>query len=247
MRSFLLIAACLIATAVTAQEYELNQGWQCINVNKIKDGGEKISVPAYSLKGFLKATVPGTVLTTLLDNKMVPDPFYGMNNEKIPDIYFTGNAQYTWWFVKDFTEKPVAGTQVWLNFRGINYSCDVFLNGHQLNQKRFYGMFLRQQYNITPWLSKTGNNRLAVIVYPLEQPGNPNGGQGGDGTIAKNVAHQYVAGWDWIQPIRDRNTGIWDKVTIKKTGAVKLENVHVVTNVPGKRWSNGKQEPVTIR
>ena len=38
--------ACLMATAVTAEEYELNQGWECINVNKIEDVREKIYVPA---------------------------------------------------------------------------------------------------------------------------------------------------------------------------------------------------------
>src|SRR5665648_662486 len=51
-------------------------------------------------------------------------------------------------------------------------------------------------------LTTNGENRLAVIVYPIDPVGNPNGGQGGDGEIARNVALQYVAGWDWIQPIR---------------------------------------------
>ena len=205
-------------------------------------------MPSYQLKGFMKATVPGTVLTTMLNDKMVPDPFYGMNNEKIPDIYNTGRNYYTYWFVKDFREKIINDEdKVWLHFRGINYSCDVFLNGHKLNDKTFYGMFLRQQYNITQWLAKDGKNRLAVIVYPPDPVGNPNGGQGGDGTIAKNVSHQYVAGWDWIQPVRDRNTGIWDKVIIEKTRAVNVQNVHVITLVPGKRFVEGKQQPATIK
>ena len=196
----------------------------------------------------MKATVPGTVLTTMLNNKMIPDPFYGMNNEKIPDIYNVGSDYYTYWFVKDFSEKITnADEQVWLHFRGINYSCNIFLNGHKLNDKRFYGMFLRQQYNITQWLAKDGKNRLAVIVYPPDPVGNPNGGQGGDGAIAKNVSHQYVAGWDWIQPIRDRNTGIWDKVTIEKTGPVNVQNVHAITLVPGKRFVDAKQLPATIK
>ena len=244
----LLTAFSFISFNLHAQQYELNKGWQCINIKKIKANGEEISQPSYRLKGFMNATVPGTVLTTLLDNKMIPDPFYGMNNEKIPDIYNTGSDYYTYWFVKDFNEKiNKDGEQVWLHFRGINYSCDIFLNGHKLNEKKFYGMFLRQQYNITRWLAKDGKNRLAVIVYPPDPVGNPNGGQGGDGAIAKNVSHQYVAGWDWIQPIRDRNTGIWDKVTIEKTGAINIQNVHVITLVPGKRFIEGNQEPATIK
>ncbi len=248
-KGLIFLALCFLgANAQAQQQYELNSGWQCINIKDVHANGEKISHPSFSLKGFMPATVPGTVLTTMLNNKMVPDPFYGMNNEKIPDIYNTGRDYYTYWFVKDFTEKPAnAEEQVWLHFRGINYSCDVFLNGHKLNDKRFYGMFLRQQYNITPWLAKNGKNRLAVIVYPPDPVGNPNGGQGGDGTIAKNVSHQYVAGWDWIQPVRDRNTGIWDKVTIEKTGAVKVQNAHVITLVPGKRLVEGKQAPATIK
>lgn len=178
----------------------------------------------------------------------MPDPFYGMNNEKIPDIYFTGRDYYTYWFIKDFKEKmPVSDEQVWLKFRGVNYSCDIFLNGKRLNKQRHYGMFLRQSYNITSLLSKNGNNRLAVIVYPPDPVGNPNGGQGGDGTIARNVATQYVAGWDWIQPIRDRNTGIWDKVVIEKTLSVNVQNTHIITLVPGKRQVEGNQLPAILK
>ena len=136
---------------------------------------------------------------------------------------------------------------MWLNFRGVNYSCDVFLNGNKLNDRPQEGMYLRATYNITRFLAKDGNNRLAVIVYPPNPVGNPNGGQGGDGEIARNVASQYVAGWDWIQPVRDRNTGIWDKVTIEKTNTINLKNPHVITLVPGKRYPDGAQEPAIIK
>ncbi|MFD2572794.1 glycoside hydrolase family 2 TIM barrel-domain containing protein [Spirosoma soli] len=238
----------LIPLAVYSQtEYELNAGWQCRSISNVKDNGSTISSPRYSLNGWQPAVVPGTVLTTLLANKQVPDPFYGMNNKRIPDIYHAGRDSYTYWFVRDFREMPKAGEQVWLNFRGVNYSCDVFLNGNKLNQKLHQGMFLRQTYNITSLLRPDGQNRLAVVVYPPDPVGNPNGGQGGDGTIARNVAHQYVAGWDWIQPIRDRNTGIWDKVTIQKTGVVRINNPHVITLVPGKRQPDGNQQPAIVR
>ena len=91
-------------------------------------------------------------------------------------------------------------------------------------------------------------NRLAVIVYPPDHVGNPNGGQGGDGIIGRNVVHQYVAGWDWIQPVRDRNTGIWDKVSVEKTRSINIRNPHVVTIVPGVRNpTETYQEEVVIR
>ena len=231
------------------EQYELKSGWQCQNMNQVAATGEQLSQSGFSLNDWTPATVPGTVLTTMLNNKQVPDPFYGMNNKKIPDIYNTGRDYYTYWFVKDFKETPAMGSnQVYLNFRGVNYACDIFLNGKKVNSLRHYGMYLRQSYNVTSLLAKDGNNRLAVIVYPIDPVGNPNGGQGGDGRIAKNLSHQYTAGWDWIQPIRDRNTGIWDKVTIEKTHGVALKNPHVVTIVPGKRDPDAtQQEPAIIK
>jgi mannosylglycoprotein endo-beta-mannosidase len=240
MKSNLLTGILLAVLSLNTQAQnltELNTGWKCQAIGKIKAEGAKISTPDFSTKSWLDATVPGTVLTTLVNNKLAPDPFYGMNNEQIPDIYKTGRDYYTYWFVKDFTEaqKPSNGQQLWLNFRGVNYGCDIWLNGHKLNATTHFGMYLRQSYNITKYVN-AGANRIAVIVYPPDPVGNPNGGQGGDGEIARNVSHQYVAGWDWIQPIRDRNTGIWDKVTLERTGSVRIKNPHIVTEVPGQRY-----------
>ena len=93
-RLFSLLICFFSINVIAQQQYELNDGWHCINVKKIKDNGETISTPDFKLKGFIKATVPGTVLTTMLNNKMIPDPFYGMNNKKIPDIYNTGRDYY---------------------------------------------------------------------------------------------------------------------------------------------------------
>jgi len=244
---FLLLLCCSGLIAGAQQRYELNSGWICTNVKDVKSDGAAISKTGFVLNNSMPATVPGTVLTTLLNNKKVPDPFYGMNNEKIADVYHTGNDHYTYWFVKDFDERATGNEQVWLQFRGINYKAEIYLNGKKVNPKTQVGMHLRAQYNITKLLAANGKNRLAVIVYPPDFPGNPNGGQGGDGTIAKGLTTQYTAGWDWIQPTRDRNTGIWDKVTIEKTKSINLQNPHVVTLVPGKRLATGKQNPATVK
>jgi mannosylglycoprotein endo-beta-mannosidase len=245
--AMLFTAGCLY-NANAQSSYELNTGWRCAPVSGVKEDGYMLTNQGFNNSAWMPAIVPGTVLTTLLNNKKVPDPFYGMNNEHIPDIYKTGAAYYTYWFVKDFKEAVnQRNNQVYLNFRGINYSCDVYLNGHKLNKTPQKGMFLRFTYNITSHLSKTGNNRLAVLVHPPDVVGNANGGQGGDGTIARNVGLQYTAGWDWIQPVRDRNTGIWDKVTIQKTGVVRIKDTHVITLVPGIRLPEGPQQPATIK
>lgn len=244
---FLSTTILFLRTVVFAQqEYELTGGWICRKASEVSLTPSALSLPAQSLEGWSPAVVPGTVLTTMLQAGQIPDPFFGMNNKQIPDIYTVGRDYYTYWFVRDFTEKKGTG-RVWLQLRGVNYSYDVYLNGHRLADSIHYGMFLRANYDVTPWLSPDGHNRLAVVVYPPDPVGNPNGGQGGDGTIARSVAHQYVAGWDWIQPIPDRNTGIWDKVLIRKTGSVRVGNAHVVTRVSGKRMVEGAQAPALIK
>ncbi|KAL4275884.1 hypothetical protein AHAS_Ahas20G0151800 [Arachis hypogaea] len=89
-----------------------------------------------------------------------------------------------------------------LNFRGINYYANVYLNGHKITLPK--GMFRRHVVDVTDILHPDGSNLLSVLVHPPDHPGRipPEGGQGGDHEIGKDVATQYVEGWDWIAPIR---------------------------------------------
>src|SRR6476469_1011529 len=112
-KKFLLVV-CLFASmcSFSQNHYELNNGWFCANIKNVKADGSDISSISYNIKDWMPATVPGTVLTTMLNNKLVPDPFFGMNNKLIPDVYYTGNDYYTYWFVNDFKETVKAGEQV---------------------------------------------------------------------------------------------------------------------------------------
>ncbi|RLM99468.1 mannosylglycoprotein endo-beta-mannosidase [Panicum miliaceum] len=178
---------------------------------------------------WMSAAVPGTVLGTLLKNKLIPDPFYGLNNQAIVDIADAGREYYTFWFFTTFQCAPSGNQHVTLNFRGINYSAEMYLNGHKEVLPK--GMFRRHTIDITDILHPDGNNLLAVLVHPPDHPGRipPQGGQGGDHEIGKDVATQYVEGWDWVCPIRDRNTGIWDEVSISITGPVNMMDPHLVS------------------
>ena len=211
----------------------LNSGWYARRANEIKLDGNQLSALPFHSEGWMKARVPGTVLATMLDNNLFPAPEFSMNNNLIPDIHDVGKEFYTCWFVRPFRIESVPqGQQVWLNFRGINYKADIFLNGKRINTSTHEGMFLRESFDITPYIKENEDNLLAVIVFPPDYPGNPNGGQGGDGLIAKNVTMQFTPGWDWIQPVRDRNTGIWDEVSITTTGAIRVQHPYIVTKVP---------------
>jgi len=241
-----ILLSCFSLLAIAQHDLiKLNSGWKAKKAVEVVVDGTVISGKNFLFYDWMDAVVPGTVLTTLLHNQKVPDPFFGMNNELIPDIYQTGAEYYTYWFYDEFEVPDLkVGEQHWLNFRGINYSAEMFLNGKKINPDTHEGMYLREKYLITPFLEK-GINRLAVLVHPPDPVGAPYG-QGGDGMIARSVAMQFTAGWDWICPIRDRNTGIWDEVALEITGTVDLIDPSVQTKVPGKRVPGGKQAPATV-
>lgn len=226
----------LLAIPEPGEKTLIHSDWYARKANEVKMDGNRLSAAPLDKTGWLPARVPGTVLTTLLENHMYPAPEFGLNNNLIPDIHEVGNDFYTYWFTRQFTINNLPeGRNVWLNFRGINYKAEIFLNGKRINRNTHEGMFLRKTFNITPYLRTDAPNVLAVLVYPPTHAGNPNGGQGGDGQIAWNNTMQYTPGWDWIQPVRDRNTGIWDEVSITTTGPVCLSSPYVVTKVPGVR------------
>jgi mannosylglycoprotein endo-beta-mannosidase len=228
-------------------KFLLHDNWKAKRVTDITADGSEITGTDYKTDGWMDAVVPGTILTTLLHNKQIADPFFGMNNNLIPDVYNTGRDYYTYWFYNEFETPEIKdGQEVWLNFRGINYFADVFLNGKRVNRNTHQGMYLREKYLITPYLNKGKSNKLAVWVAPPDPVGNAYAGQGGDGTIGRNVTMQCTAGWDWICPMRDRNTGIWDQVCIETTGAVDIRNPFIETRVPGIRVPGKKQEAAYV-
>lgn len=68
----------------------------------------RVCVSFYSLSYLPRLTC--SVLGTLVKNKAVPDPFYGLNNEAIIDIADSGREHYTFWFFTTFQCKLVCCT-----------------------------------------------------------------------------------------------------------------------------------------
>ena len=211
--------------------------------------GEIISSVTYKAEGWLPAIVPGTVLNSLVHNKVYPDPYYGDNNRRsrnlIPDISEAGREFYHYWFRTEF-KVPAAFTskKLWLKLHGINYRAAVWLNGKKLGTMA--GMFEAGNFDITDIANRTGRNVLAIDVLPVDVPGdvyrNNNkrtgavgeNNNGGDGEIGKNVTMLMSVGWDFTSPdgIRDRNTGIWRDVELYTTGNVILQDPFVQTFLP---------------
>src|SRR5580704_16083738 len=112
--------------------------WKLRPAPEVKEGGEAIALAGFSAKDWWVATVPGTVLTTMIDRGVYPDPDYGLNNLAIPE---TLNKQDYWYRTEFMVPAEAKNRRLILTFEGINYKADVWLNGKQLGTIK--GAFIR--------------------------------------------------------------------------------------------------------
>ena len=214
----------------------LSTSWQLQSVDKVPDSGEAISLPSYSPAGWWKATVPGTVLTTLVNDGVYPEPLYGENNrpDKIPESL----CRASYWYRAQLTVPPAfVGREIWLNFDGINYMADVFVNGKKVGDIK--GAFARGVFDVSSAVKPGEEAAVAVLIKPPPTPGNPleqtvKNGMGPNGGVltADGPTFTCSIGWDWIPAIRDRNIGIWQKVTLSATGRVLVQDPLVTSDLP---------------
>jgi hypothetical protein len=217
-----------------SNRWTLAGGWMLSAAPDVKAEATAITQPGFSTKDWMRATIPGTVLTTMIDRGIYPDPDYGLNNLAIPESL---NKQ-DYWYRTEFKAPPTAtGRHLTLTFEGINYAAAVWLNGHSLGTIK--GAFIRGVFEVTHVIRPGQANVLAVRISPPPHPGIPQeqsikGGPGENGGIMCLDGPTFVAteGWDWIPAIRDRDTGIWQPVTLTASGGVIIGDPQVVTTLP---------------
>ena len=147
-------------------------------------------------------------------------------------------ARQDYWYRTTFrAPENLDGKQLTLTFNGINYAAEVWINGSRLGDIR--GAFIRGVFDITGRVTPSKPAVIAVRVSPPPHPGIPHeesiaAGPGENGGWVALDGPTFAAseGWDWIPGIRDRNTGIWQNVTLSATGRVRLLDPHVVTLLP---------------
>ncbi len=221
-------------TAAGKDLWQIDGGWELSAAPQVTAEGTQISGSGFNTKGWYAAVVPGTVLTTLVDRGVYPNPYYGLNNLAIPE---TLNKQDYWYRTEFRGPEAARGKQLTLTFEGINYKAEVWLNGQRLGAIK--GAFIRGVFDVTGILRPGKTNVLAVLVSPPPHPGIPQeqsikGGPGENGGMMCLDGPTFVAteGWDWIPGIRDRDTGIWQPVVLRATENVKIGDPQVVTTLP---------------
>ena len=237
--TFLALCGPLLSLTTQAQLPEkaiLSPGWQLQDAAKVSQGGEQLSIVSFSPGGWYPATVPGTVLTTLVDDGVYPEPLYGENNrpDKIPDSL----CRTDWWYHAVFpVPAGYAGKKIWLNFDGINYAAGVWVNGKSVGAIK--GAFIRGLFDITSLVEPGREAAIAVRISPQPHPGIPaqhtmGAGNGPIGGISRIDGPTFACsiGWDWMPGIQDRDSGIWQKVFLSASGPVLVKDPQITTELP---------------
>ncbi|MEO6983620.1 MAG: sugar-binding domain-containing protein [Edaphobacter sp.] len=224
------------AEKVPVEPVVLASGWQLQDSGKVPQSGAEVAGRKFKTAGWYAATVPGTVLTTLVNNHVYPEPLFGENNrpEKIPESL----AHSSYWYRTVLrVPKSYSGRHIWLNFDGINYSATVWVNGSQVGTMR--GAFTRGTFDISSHVNAGEKAVVAVLVSPQPHPGVPHehtlrDGVGKNGGITAIDGPTFLStiGWDWLPAIRDRDTGIWQRVFLSATGPVVVKNPLITTDLP---------------
>ena len=214
----------------------LTAGWQLQDVAKVPEPGGVVASPHFKTKKWYPATVPGTVLTTLVNDHVYPEPLYGENNR--PEVIPESLCRTAYWYRTEVKiPKAFAGKHIWLNFDGINYASTIWVNGTQVGTTR--GAFIRGKFDISTNVTAGKKAVLALRVAPQPHPGEShehtlrNGmGQNGGITAIDGPTFLSTIGWDWLPAIRDRDTGIWQKVYLSATGPVLVKDPLITTDLP---------------
>lgn len=226
-----IVASSALSFSQTTQE--TIGGWQMQDSAKVTAAAPVVSTASFHPDNWYSATVPGTILTTLVNNKVYPEPLYGENMRGIPESL---NKTNYWYRTSVAVPRTYSGRHTWIHFGGINYSAEIWVNGHQAGSMR--GAFMRGDFEVSEFVKPGHSAVIAVLVAPQPHPGVPHEhtialgvGQNGGETAIDGPTFLCTIGWDWLPAIRDRDTGIWLPVTMDSTGPVVVKDPFVTSEL----------------
>jgi exo-1,4-beta-D-glucosaminidase len=228
MSAGLLAMGCVSTRAAAQQRITLHGGWRIQSSAQAGADGAAISSPSYQARGWYRATVPSTVVGTLVEDSVYHDPFFGMNLRTLPGMTYKIGANFVhtamdpkspfavpWWYRTTF-RVPAAmhGRRVTLELDGINYRASVWLNGHRLaDSSAVAGTYRRYELDVTDVVHRSGVNALAVEV------------------TAPRPADLQTTWVDWSPSPPDKDMGVWQPVHLSASGDVVIRYPEVASRV----------------
>ena len=218
LTSSLLCSALLIAVPLRK---ELNEDW------KFKQA---------RLNNWYPATVPGVVHTDLMDNKIIEDPFFRLNER---GMQWIDKEDWIYQTTFQLTPEMMGRENIDLIFKGLDTYADVYLNEKKILEAN--NMFREWKTSIKPDL-KPGENVLKIYFHsPIKvdipkwdalpyqyEAGNDQSENGGVfnkkvSVFARKAGYHY--GWDWGP--RLVTSGIWRPVYVEAWDNARINDVFI--------------------
>ena len=215
----------------SSNKIELAQGWKLKSASNEPAAGAAISQADFQdANWYAIHRMPATVFEILQEDGVYPNLYFGKNMaEAVPqDLY-----KQDWWYRTTF-DAPAGHDVYLLEFPGINYRAEIWLNGHLLADSRHVvGMYVAHEINATQWIAKGQRNVLAVKVTPERLIQDVDGVELADSWFDW-LSWKYMGYRRKLKPdshgisfVPDRNAGIWKSVYLKVSGEVGIEHPFV--------------------
>ena len=168
-------------------------------------------------------TVPGSVHRALFEQGRLPDPTFGINQNRAREESFK-----TWWVQRKFSYQHDSGKTI-LRFQGVANTCTVWLNGTCLG--RHEGMFGGPEFDVSALLEL--DNTLVVKLEPVPFVPSQKSGSNSANNLSwrKTVVVNNVYGWHYSNL---PSLGIWRSVGIDSRPSVTIDHPFIRTRSPVK-------------
>jgi exo-1,4-beta-D-glucosaminidase len=214
------IISLIFVQNIEANTIVLRDNWAIQSSSNIKETGSFVSQPGYATKDWYPATMPSTVLATLVANNVYADPYYGNNYFELPGIRRwdkpEGNPfESSWWYRTEFEIPDIySGKHIWLKFHSVNYRANLWVNGQKVaDSTQIEGAYRLFAFDISKYTKAGDKNCLALEIFPPK-------------------AFDLTISWvDWNPTPPDKNMGIWYDVTLSSTGTVAIDHPFVKTKL----------------
>ena len=170
---------------------------------------------------WMKATVPGTVHTDLLANKIIPDPFYGDNEKQVQWIE-KNDWEYQCTF--NISKQELIQEHIELQFKGLDTYASIYLNDSLIlttdNMFRTWNIDIKK-------IALLGKNKLRILFESSVNKGKEEAKKlsytlpGDEKVFTRKAQYQY--GWDWGP--RLLTCGIWKDVQLKYWNDARIKTV----------------------
>jgi beta-mannosidase len=223
-----LAAFAMAAAAAAPERIVIDKGW----IFRLLPGGPQLAGHPVAAT-WHAATVPGTVHTDMLANKLVPDPYAGAPEA---GLQWIGLAD---WEYRTRFDAPRKAARSDLVFQGLDTLAEVWLNGEKLLDTA--NAFRIWRVPVQDRLRARGNELRIVLrspitsllpqvqAMPLKLAGNypsPYGDEPPDAMTANFVRKPgYHYGWDWGP--RYVTAGIWKPVELQSWDEVRIADLQL--------------------